>query len=171
MLKILQARLQQYMNHELPNVQAGFIKGRVTTDQIANSHWTIEKAREFQKDIYLCFTGYAKAFACVNQSKLWKTLQGMEIPDHLTCLLRNLYVGQEATGRTGHGKTNWFQIKKGVGQGSMSSPCLFNLYVEYIMRNIGMDEAQAGTKIARREISIISDMHMTPPLWQKVKKN
>ena len=97
MLKILQARLQQYMNHELPNVQAGFIKGRVTTDQIANSHWTIEKAREFQKDIYLCFTGYTKAFACVNQSKLWKTLQGMEIPDHLTCLLRNLYVGQEAT--------------------------------------------------------------------------
>ena len=124
--KILQARLQQYMNCEFPDVQACFRKGRGTRDQIANIHWIIEKAREFQKDIYFCFIGYAKAFDCVDHNKLWKILQEMGIPDHLTCLLRNLYTGQEAIVRTGHGTTDWFQIGKGVLQGCILSPCLFN---------------------------------------------
>ena len=114
MLKILQARLQQYVNRELPDVQMGFRKGRGTRDQIANFWWIIEKAREFQKNIYFCFIDYAKAFDCVDHNKLWKILQEMGIPDHLTCLLRNLYVGQEAAFRTRHGKTDWFQIGKGV---------------------------------------------------------
>ena len=125
MLKILQARLQKYMNHELPDVQAGFRKGRGTRQQIANIHWTIKKAREFQKNIYFCFTEYAKAFDCVDHNKLWKILKETEIPDHLTCLLRNLYAGQEVTVRTGQGTTDWFQIKKGVCQGCILSPCLF----------------------------------------------
>ena len=116
MLKILQTRLQQYVNHELPDVQAGFRKGRGTRDQIANIHWII-KAREFQKNIYFCFIDYAKAFDCVDHNKLWKILQEMRIPDHLTCLLRNLYAGQEARVRTGHGTTDWFKIGKGVCQG------------------------------------------------------
>ena len=120
MLKILQARLQQFMNCELPDVQAGFRKGRRTRDQVANICWIIEKAREFQKNIYFCFIDYAKAFDCVEHSKLWKILQEMGIPDHLTCLLRNLYAGQEAAVRTGCGTTDWFQIGKGVHQG-----CLF----------------------------------------------
>ena len=150
MLKILQARLQQYMNCELPDVQAGFRKGRGTRDQIVNICWIIEKARERQKNIYFCFTDYAKAFDCVDDNKLWKIPQEMGIPDHLTCLLRNLYAGQEATVRTGHGTTDWFQIGKGVPQGCMLSPCLFNLHAEYIMRNTGLEEAQAGIKIARR---------------------
>ena len=148
MLKILQARLQQYMNHEIPDVQAGFRKGRGTRDKIANIHWIIEKAREFEKNI--CFIGYAKAFDCVDHNKLWTILKEMQIPDHLTCLLRNLYAGQEATVRTGLGTTHWFQIGKGVCQGCILSPCLFNLYAEYIMRNAGLDEAQAGIKIAGR---------------------
>ena len=130
MLKILQARLQQYMNRELPDVQAGFRKGRGTRDQIANIHWIIEKAREYQKNIYFCLIDYAKAFACVDHNKLWRILQEMGIPDHLTCLLRNLYAGQEATVRTGHGTTDWFQIGKRVRQGCILSPCLFNLYAE-----------------------------------------
>ena len=153
MLKILQARLQQYVNRELPDVQAGFRKGRGTRDQIANIHWTIKKAREFQKNIYFYFIDYAKAFDCVDHSKLWKILQEMGIPDHLTCLLRNLYAGQEATVRSGHGTTDWFQIRKGVHQGYILPPCLFNLYAEYIMRNAGLDEAQAGIKIAGRTIN------------------
>ena len=153
MLKILQARLQQYMNHELPDVQAGFRKGRGTRDQIANIHWMIEKARGFQKNIYFCFIDYAKAFNCVDHNKLWKILRETGIPDHLTCLLRNLYGGQEATVRTGHGTTDWFQIGKQARQGYISSPCLFNLYAEYIMRNAGLEEAQAGIKIARRIIN------------------
>ena len=128
MLKILQARLQQYMNWELPDVQAGFRKGRETRDQTANINWLIEKAREFQKSIYFCFTEYAKAFNCVDHNKLWKILQEMGIPDHLTCLLRSLYVGQEATVITGHVTMDWFQIGKGVCQGCISSPCLLNLY-------------------------------------------
>ena len=148
MLKILQARLQQYMNHELPDVQASFRKGRGTRDQIANIHWITKKAREFQKNIYLCFIDYAKVFDCVDDNKLWKILQEMGIPDHLTCCLRNLYSGQEATVRTGHGKTDWFQIRKGVCQGCILTYCLFNLYAEYIMRNAGLDEAQAEIKIA-----------------------
>ena len=114
MLKILQARLQQCVNHELPDVQAGFRKGRGTRDQIANIRWIMEKEREFQKNINFCFIDYAKAFDCVDHNKLWKILQEMGIPDYLTCLLRNLYAGQEATVRTGHGTTDWFQIGKGV---------------------------------------------------------
>ena len=129
MLKSLQARLQQYVNHELQDVQAGFTKGRGTRDQIANIHWITEKAREFQKNIYFCFTDYAKTFNCVDHNKLWKLLQEMGILDHLTCLLRNLYAGQEATIRTGHG-TDLFQIRKGVCQGCILSSCLFNLYAE-----------------------------------------
>ena len=134
MLKILQARLQQYVNHELPDAQAGFRKSRGTRNQIANICWFIEKAREFQENIYLCFIDYAKAFDSVDHNKLWKILKEMGIPDHLTCLLRNLYAGQEATVRTGHGTTDWFQIGKGVRQDCILSPCLFNLYTEYIMR-------------------------------------
>ena len=145
MLKILQVRLQlqQYVNQELPDVQAGFRKGRRTRDQIANIFSIIKKARQFQKNIYFCFIDYAKAFDCVDHSKLWKILKEMGIPDHLTCLLRNLYAGQEATVRTGHGTTDWFQIEKGVHQGCILSPCLFNFSAEYIMQNVGLDEAQA----------------------------
>ena len=132
--------------------------------------WIMEKAREFQKNIYFCFIDYAKAFDCVYNNELWKILKEMGIPDHLTCLLRNLYAGQEATVRTGHGTTDWFQRGKGVRQGCILSPCSFNLYAEYIMRNAGLEEAQAGIRLPG-EISIISDMQMTPPLWQKVKRN
>ena len=153
MLKILQARFQQYVNRELPDVQARFRKGRGTRDQIANIHWIITKEREFQKNIYFCFIDYAKAFDCVDHRKLWKILKEMGTPDHLTCPLRNLYAGQEATVRTGHGTTDWFQIGKGVLQGCLLSPCLFNLYAEYIMRNAGLDEAQAGIRIAGRNIN------------------
>ena len=132
-LKILQAKLQQYVKQEFPDVQVRFRKGRGTRDQIANIHLTIEKAREYQKNIYFCFIVYAKAFNCVDHNKLWKILQEMGIPDRLTLLLRNLYAGQEATVRTGHGTTDWFQIGKGVCQGCILSPCLFNLHAEYIM--------------------------------------
>ena len=117
MLKILQARLQQNVNQEFPDVQTGFGKGRGTRDQISNIHWIIKKAREFQKNIYFCFIDYAKAFDCVDHNNLWKTHKEIGIPDHLTCLLRNLYAGQEATVRTGHGTTDWFQIRKGISQG------------------------------------------------------
>ena len=139
------------MYQKLAHVQAGFRKGRGTRDQIANICWIIEKAREFQKNIYFCFIDYAKAFDCVDHNKLWKIVKAMG-PD-LTCLLRNLYAGQEATVRTGHGTTDWFQIGKGVCQGCILSPCLFNLYAEYIMRNAGLEEAQAGIKISRRNIN------------------
>ena len=141
------------MHCELPDVQAGFRKGRGTRDHIANIQWIIEKAREYQKNIYLCFIDYAKAFDCVDNNKLWKILQEMGISDHLTCLLRNMYAVQEATVRTGHGTTDWLQIGKGVCQGCISSPCLFNLYAEYIMRNTGLDKVQAGIKIARRSVN------------------
>ena len=141
------------MNQELPDVQAGFRKGRGTRDQIANIHWIIEKVREFQENIYFCFIDYAKAFDCADHNKLWKILQEMGIPDHLICLLRNLYAGQEASVRTGHGTTDWFQIGKGVHQGCMLSPCLFNLYAEYIMQNARPVEAQAGSNIAGRNIN------------------
>ena len=153
------------MNCELPDVQAGFRKGRGTREQIANIHWIIKKARELQKNIYFCFIDYAKAFGCVDHDKLWKIVKEMGIPDHLTCLLRNLYAGQESTVRTGYGTADWFQRGKGIHQGCMFSPCLLNLYAEYIMRNAGLKSRLLG------EISIISDMQMTPPLWQKVKKN
>ena len=141
------------MNRELPDVHTGFRKGRGTRDQIANIRWIMGKAREFQKNIYFCFIDYAKAFDYVDHNKLWKILKEMGIPDHLACLLRNLYAGQEATVRTGHGTTDWFQIRKGVHQGYILSSCLFNLYAEYIMRYAGLEEAQAGIKIARRNIN------------------
>ena len=141
MLKILQARPQQYMNCEIPNVQAGFRKGKGTRDQIANILWIIEKAKEFQKNIYFCFMDYTKAFNCVDHNKLWKILQVMEIQGHLTCLLRNLYESQEGIVKTGHETTDWFQIGKGVRQDCILSPCFFNFYAEYIMRNAGLEEA------------------------------
>ena len=136
MLKVLQARLQQYMNRELPDVQAGFRKGRGATDQIANIHWVIKKAREFKKSIYFCFIDYARAFDCVDHNKLWKILKQIGIPDHLTCLL-NLYAGQEATVRIRHGTIGWFQIWKGVCQGCILSPCLFNLYAHHVKCHAG----------------------------------
>ena len=143
------------MNHKLPDVQAGFRKGRETRDHITNICWIIEKAREFQekKKIYFCFIDYTKAFDCVDHNKLWKILEETGIPGHLTCLLRNLYAGQETTVRTGHGTTDWFQFGKGVRQGCILSPCLFNLYAGYIMRNAGLEEAQAGIKVAGRNLS------------------
>ena len=141
LLKILQVRLQQYVNCELSDVQAGFRKGRGTRDQIANIRWIMEKAREFQKNVYFCFLDYAKAFDCVDHNQLWNILKEMEIPDRLTCLLRNLYACQEATVRTGHRITDWFQIGKRVHQGCILSPCLFNFYAKYIMRNAGLEEA------------------------------
>ena len=158
------------MNDELPDVQSGFRKDRGTRDQIGNICWIIEKPREFQKNIYFCFIDYAKAFDCVDHNKLWKSLQEMGIPDHLTLLLRNLYAGQEATVRTRHSKTDWFQIRKGVCKGCILSPCLFNLYAEYIMRNAGLEEAQAGIKIAGRNINNLRYADDTP-LWHIVKKN
>ena len=157
------------MNHELPDDQAGFRKGTGTRDQIVNIRWITEKAREFQKNIYFCFIDYAKAFDCVDHSKLWKILKEM-VQDHLTCLLRNLYAGQEATVRTGHGTTDWFQIGKGVRQGCILSPCLFNLYAEYIEETLGWKKHKLESRLLG-EISITSDMQMTPPLWQKVKRN
>ena len=141
------------MNCELPDVQAGFREGRGTRDQIANIPLIMEKAREFQKSIYFCFIDYAKAFDCVDHNKPWKVLKEIGISDHLICLLRNLYAGQEAIVRTGHETADWFQIEKGVRQGCIWSPCLFNFYAEYIMRNAGLEEAQAGIKIAGRNIN------------------
>ena len=166
MLKVLQARLQQYMKQELPDVQAEFRKGRGTRDQIANIQWIIKKAREFQKNIF-CFIDCTKAFDCVDHNKLWKILKQMGIPGHLTCLLKNLYTSQEATVRTGHGTTDWFQIGEGVRQGCILSPCLFSSYAEYIMRNSEWEEAQAGIK---RNINNLRYADETT-LWQKAKKN
>ena len=153
MLKILQVKLQQYMNWELPDVQAGFRKDRGTRDQIANIHWIIEKSRGFQKNIYFFFIDYTKTLVYVDHNKLWKILQEMGVPDHFSWLLRNLYAGQEATVRTRHGATGWFKIEKGVRQGCILLPCLFNLYAVYIMQNAGLDKSQAGIKIARRNIN------------------
>ena len=149
--------LQQYLNHELPDVQAGFTKGKGTRDEIANIRWVIKRPREFQKNIYICYIYYAKAFDCVDHNKLWKILKEMVIPDHLTFLLRNLYAGQEATVRTGHGTTDWFQIGKVVHQGCILSLCLFNIYAEYIKHT--PESRLPG------EISVTSDMQMIPPLW------
>ena len=157
------------MNQKLPDVQAGFRKGRGTRDQIASIIWITEKAREFQKNIYFCFIDYAKAFDCADHNKLWKNLQEMGIPDYLTCLLRNLYAGQEPTVRTGHGTTDWFQIGKEVHQGGLLSSCLFNLYAEYITRNARVDEAQAEIKITRKNINNLRYADATT-LTQKVKK-
>ena len=157
------------MNCELPDVQTGFRKGRGTRDQIAKIRWIIDK-QEFQKNIYFCFIDYAKAFDCVDHKKMWKILKEMGTPDHLTCLLRNLYAGQEATVRTRHGTTDWFQIGKGVHQGCILSPCLFNFYEEYILRNASWKKHKLESRLLG-EISITSDMQITSHLWQKVKKN
>ena len=138
--------------------------------KLPTSAGSLKKRKSSRKNIYFCFIDYAKAFDCVDHNKLWNILKEMGIPDHLTCLLRNLYAGQEATVRTGHGTTDWFQIGKGVCQGCVLSPCLFNVYAEYIMRNAGLGEAQAGIRLLG-EIAITSDMQMTPPLWQKMKRN
>ena len=151
------------MNHEIPDVQAGFRKGRGTRDQVANILWIIKKAREYQKNIYLCFIDYAIAFDCVNDNKLWKILKKMGIPGHLTCLLRNLYASQKATVRTGHGTTDWFHIGKGVHQGCILSPYFFNLYAEYIMQNVRLDVVQLESRLSG-EISITLNMQMTSPL-------
>ena len=160
MLKILQARLQHYVNRELPDVQAGFRKGRGTRDQIANIRWIIKKARGFQKNIYFCFSDYAKAFDCVDHNKLWKILKEMGIPDHLICLLRNLSAGQEATVRTGHGTTDWFQIGKGVHQGCILSPCLnFNADTSCEMPDWMTHKLESRLP---RERSTTSDMQMIP---------
>ena len=151
-----------------------FRKGRQTRNQIANVHGIIEKAREFQKIIYFCFTDYAKAFDCVDHNKLWKILKEIGISDHLTCLLRNIYAGQEATVRIGHETIDWFQIGKGVHQGCILSPCLFNFYAEYIMRNAGLEEAQAGIKIARRNIKNLryaDDTTLMAESEEELKKN
>ena len=155
MLKILQARLQQYVNHELPDVQVGFIKGREPEIKLPHCHicWITEKTREFQKTIYFCFIDCVKAFELVDHNKLWKIFKEMGIPDHLTCFLRNLYAGQEAIVRIGRGRTDWFQIGKGVHQGCILSPSLFNLYTEYITQNADLDEAQTEIKISRRNIT------------------
>ena len=160
------------MNWELPDVQAELRKGRGTRDLIANICWTIEKAREFQKSIYFCFIDYAKAFDCIDHNKLWKQklLKKMGIPGHLTCLLRNLYAGQEATVRTGHGTIDWFQIGKGIQQDCILPPCLFNLYTENIMKMGGYMNHKLESR-SLGEISITSDIQMTPPLWQTVKRN
>ena len=176
MLKILQARLQQYVNCEIPDVQAGFRKGRGTRDQIANIRWIFKKATEFQKNIYFCFLDYAKAFDCVDHNKLWKILKEMGIPNHLTCLLRNLYAGQEPTVRTGHGTTDWFQIGKGVRQGSLYAPSTYRhpAYLTSMQSTSWETLGWRKHKLESRllgEISVTSDMNMTPPLWQKVKKN
>ena len=172
MLKILQARLQQYVNHELPDVQARFRKGRGIRDQIANICWIIEKVREFQKNIYFWFIDYAKAFDCVDNNKLWTILKEMGIPDHLTCLLKNLYAGQEATVRTGHGTTDWFQIGKGVCQDRILSSCLYALtYMQCTScETLGWRKHKLESRLLG-EILIASDMQMIPSVWQKVKKN
>ena len=138
--------------------------------QIANIHWIIEKARDFQKNIYLCFIDYTKTFDCVDHEKMWKVLREMGIPDHLTCLLRNQYVGQEATVRTLYGTTDWFKIEKGVQQGCLLSPCLFNLHTEHILRNARLDELQAGIKIGGRNINNLRYADDTT-VMQKVKRN
>ena len=153
MLKILHSKLQHNVNQELPNIQSGFRKGRGIRDQIANIHWIIEKAREFQKTISLCFKDYVKAFEVMDHDKLWKALRDPGIPDHLTCLPRNLFADQEATVRTLYGTTDWFKIEKGVRQDCLLSPCLFNKDAEHIMRNARLDESQAGIKIDGRNFN------------------
>ena len=154
-----------HMTCELPDVQAGFRKGRGTRDQLPTSAGSSKKQESSRKNIYFCFIDYAKDFDCVDHNKLWKILKEMGIPDHLTCLLRNLYAGQEATVRAGHRTTDWFQIGKEVRQGCILSPWIFNLYAEYIMRNAGLNEAQAGIKIAGRNINNLRYAYDTT-LWQ-----
>ena len=152
------------------DIQAGFRKGRGARDQIVNIHWIMKEAREFQKNIYSCFIDYTNVLDWVDHNKLWEILKEMGIPDHLTCILRNLYAGQEATVRTGQGTTDWFQIGKGVCQDCILSPCLFSLYAEYIWGMLDWMKHKLESRLLG-EISITSDMQMTPPLWQKKKKN
>ena len=170
MLKILPSRLQQYMNRDLLDVQAGFRKGRETRDQIANIRWIIEKARELQKNIYFCFIVYAKAFDCVDHNKLWKILQEMGIPDHLTCLLRNLYAGQETTVRTGHGTTDWFQIGKGICQDCIISCAYLTCMQSTSCEMLGWMTHKLELRFSG-EISMTSDTQVTPPSWHKVKRS
>ena len=170
MLKILQARFQQYVNRELPDVQPDFRKGRGIRDQIANIRWIIKNAREFQKNIYFCFIDYAKALDCVDHNKLWKILKEMGITDHQTCLLRNLYAGQEATVRTGHGTTEWFHTGKGVSQGCVFHPDYLTYMQSTSQETLGWKKHKLESRLPG-EISVTSEMQMTPPLWQKVKKN
>ena len=170
MLKILQARPQQYVNHELADVQAGFRKGRVTRDQIANICWIMEKAREFQKNIYFCFIDYAKAFDFVDHNKLWKILKEMGMPEHLTCLLRNLYASEEATVRTGRGTRDWFQIGKGEVKAVYCHPAYFTSMQSTSSETLDWKKHKLESRLLG-EISITSDMQMTAPLWQKVKRN
>ena len=158
------------MNRELPDVQASFRKGRGTSEQTANIHWIMEKAREFQKNIYFCFIDYAKAFDCVDHNKLWKILKQMGIPDHLTCLLRNLYAGQEATVRTGHGTADWFQIKKEYVKAVYCHPAYLTSMQNTLRETLDWEKYKLESRLPR-EISITSDMQMTPPLWQKVKRS
>ena len=170
MLKILQARLHQYVNHELPNVKLVLEKADEPEIKLPTSVGSWKKQESSKENIYFCFLDYAKVFECVDHNKLWKILKEMGIPDNLICLLRNLYAGQEAMVRTGHGSTDCFQIGKGVCQGCILSPCLFNFYAEYIMRKLGWKKHKLESRLPG-EISITSDMQMTPPLWQKAKKN
>ena len=172
MLKILQARLQQYMILKLPDIEAGFRKGRETRDQIANIHWIMEKARELQKSFYFCFTDYAKAFDCVDHNKLWTILKEKGLSIYLTSLLRNLCAGQETTVRTKHGTMNYFKIEEGVHLGCVLSPCLFNLYAEYVMQKLGLDEAQVGIEIIGRNINNLryaNDTFLTAECEEKPK--
>ena len=170
MLKILQARLQQYKNHEIPDVQTGFRKGRGTRDQISSIHWIIEKTREFQKNIYFCFIDYAKAFDYVDHNKLWKILQEMGISDHQTCLLRNLYTRKEATVRTGHETTDWFQIRKEYVKAVYCYPAYLTYMQSTSCKMLGWMKHKLESRLPG-EISITSDMRMTAPLWQKVWRN
>ena len=158
------------MNCDISDVQARFKKGRGTRDQIANIHWIMEKAREFQKNIYFCFINYAKAFDCVDHNKLWEILKEMGTPDHLICLLRNLYAGQETTVRTGHGTTDWFQVGKEVRQGCVCHPVYLTYMQSTSFEMLGWMKHKLESKLPG-EISITSDIQMTPPLWQKGKKN
>jgi len=170
MLKIFQARLQQYVNPELPDVQAEFRKGRGTRDQIANFCWIIEKARNFQKNIYLCFTEYTKAFDCVDHNKLWKILKEMGILDYVTCILRNLYAGQEATVRTGHEQWTGSKLGKEYVKAVYCHPAYLTYMQSTSWETLGWMKHKLESRLLE-EISIVSDMHMTPLLWQKAKRN
>ena len=168
MFKIFQAKLQQCVNWEVPDVQAGFRKVRGSRDQIANIHWIIKKAREFQKNISFCFIHYASAFDCVEHNKSWKILQEMGIPDHLTCLLRNQYEGQEATVRTGHGTADWFQKKKEYIKAVYCHPAYWTYMQSTSWETLGWVKHKLESRLLG-EISITSDMQITAPLWQKAK--
>ena len=172
MLKILQPKLQQYVNWELPDVQTEFWKGRGTRNQIANTHWIIEKARNIQENIYICFIDYAKAFNCMDYNKLWKILQEMEIPDHVTWLLKNLYARQEGTVKTGHGTTDWFKIEKGVSQGCVLLPAYLTHVQSTLCKILGWMNLQTGIKIAKRKINSLRYADNTTLMaeWRETKQ-